>query len=64
MLFEDELGHLSGLVENFEKRWMGANLCSDWEGFISDLGSLLAVLRERVTRENEELYPLLAAPRE
>jgi hypothetical protein len=62
--FENELGHLNTLVEDFEKRWMGTNLCSDWEGFKTDIARLLNVLRERIARENEELYPLLMVQEE
>jgi iron-sulfur cluster repair protein YtfE (RIC family) len=62
--FEDELGHLNTLVEDFEKRWMGTNLCRDWEGFRTDIAQLFDVLRERIARENEELYPLLMVQEE
>jgi iron-sulfur cluster repair protein YtfE (RIC family) len=62
--FEEELGHLNTLVEDFEKRWMGTNLCSDWQGFRSDIGQLLEVLRERIAREDDELYPLLIVQEE
>ena len=59
--FQFELGALDKWVEAFESRWTGAAISSEWSTFCEELQDLLAAVRLRIERENDELYPLFEA---
>ena len=58
--FENEVGDLHDLQQEFDRRWTGARISTEWDSFGFDLRTLLGALRTRIGREDKELYPLLA----
>ena len=58
-VFQSELGHLSDQFERFVERWSSSMaIAASIEQFEYEAGMLFAALRDRIRRENDELYPL------
>lgn len=59
--FHEEMGGLRRELDEFLHRYRGRKeISADLPGFRSDCPRLLAALRQRIQRENVELYPLAA----
>lgn len=58
LALSDEMGGLAEAFVSYCDRWSASAIAADWAPYCSDSRSLIAVLTERITRENQELYPL------
>lgn len=58
--FRDEMGDLDAVLTTYANRWISGAIAADWPGFRRETNALLHALRRRATREDTELYPLLA----
>ena len=59
----EEHGALARHVRAFEQTWSADEIRRRWRDFTADLSDILDMVRQRIDRENDELYPLLdAAP--
>lgn len=60
--FQDEMGGLAGVYLDFAERWAtSAKIGADFARFQREARAVFAALGDRITRENEELYPLADA---
>ena len=58
--YVNEMGSLKSEVDALRKKWGSASaIQADPTSFIRELQWLFAALRERVKKENDELYPLV-----
>lgn len=58
--FSSEMEGIKGVFEGYKKKWMGPNAIeSGWAEFLSDTKGLIAALRARISKEDNELYPLV-----
>jgi hemerythrin-like domain-containing protein len=57
--FQDEMGGLTQRFEAYRKRWPGPlAIAKDPQGFVAETKAILDQLKNRISRENAELYPL------
>jgi hemerythrin-like domain-containing protein len=57
--FQDEMGGLTPRFEAYRKRWPGPlAIAKDPQGFIAETKAMLDQLKNRISRENAQLYPL------
>lgn len=58
--FVDEMGGIKSAVEAFSKTYGGATaIAAAPDAFVKGINDLFAVLRKRIKREDDELYPAL-----
>ncbi|MCA1660726.1 MAG: hemerythrin domain-containing protein [Novosphingobium sp.] len=57
--FSDEMGGLAAAFMNYAEKWGPIAIESDWPGYRRDTAAIAQPLMQRITRENQELYPLL-----
>ena len=57
--FSTEMGGLAQAFVDYMNAWNGATIGRDWAGFGAATKAVLTTLRERIRREEEELYPRL-----
>ena len=58
-VFRNELGHLGGQFERFIERWASSiAIAGALRQFEYEAGMLFAAVRDRIHRENRDLYPL------
>ena len=58
-VFQSELGHLSDQFERFVERWsLSDAIAASLDQFEYEAGMLFAAIRDRIRRENDELFPL------
>jgi hypothetical protein len=55
----EEHGALDRHIAAFEQAWGPEEVRRRWSGFSADIADLLDMVRLRIDRENDELYPLL-----
>ena len=58
-LFNEEMGGLAAAFMNYAEKWGPVAIERDWAGYCRDTAAIAQALSERITRENQELYPLL-----
>lgn len=56
--FKDEMGGLADAYNLYAQRWDAMSIQANWNGFQSETVDIIAALTSRITRENQELYPL------
>ncbi len=57
--FQDEMGGLTQRFEAYRKRWPGPlAIAKDPPGFVAETKTILELLKNRISRENAQLYPL------
>lgn len=57
--FHDEMGGLTQRFETYRKRWPGPlAIAKDPAGFVAETKAILGQLKNRIAREDAELYPL------
>jgi hypothetical protein len=57
--FQREMGGLTGTFDAYRRRWRGpVEIASDPAGFVAATAAILAALRQRIDREDEDLYDL------
>lgn len=62
LAFRDEMGGLAQIYLDFAGRWAtSAQISADFDRFRKEARTVFAALSERITRENEQLYPLADA---
>jgi hypothetical protein len=61
--FKDEMGGLSDVFTAYMRKWSDQQIASEWSTYCAETKSFLASLKDRVARENRELYPLITAAR-
>ncbi len=57
--FSTEMGGIANQFITHMQRWNGTAIKADWSGFCADTRALLLALRDRVRREERDLYPRL-----
>ena len=57
--FADEMGGLAAAHTAYVGKWPVTAIAADWHGFARDTRTVMGLLRQRITREDRELYPLL-----
>jgi hypothetical protein len=57
--FATEMGGVRPSVESFGRKWSENQLRANPAAFCDEARKLFAVLADRITRENTQLYPLL-----
>ena len=62
--FATELGGLADRFRDHSNRWSAAAIEHDWQGYRREASKLLICLRQRIIRENDELYPLFETARD
>jgi hemerythrin-like domain-containing protein len=55
----EEHGALGRHIAAFDRHWTGDEIRRRWPDFCADLADMLDMVRQRIERENDELYPLL-----
>jgi hemerythrin-like domain-containing protein len=58
----EEHGALDRHVAAFDEAWTPEAIRRGWPAFSADIADLLEMVRQRIERENDELYPLWDAP--
>lgn len=58
-MLREEHGALERHVAAFERDWTGDAIRRHWSCFRAELTDILVMVRERIDRENEDLYALL-----
>jgi hemerythrin HHE cation binding domain-containing protein len=58
-MFKDEMGGLAPVFIAYTEKWHAGAISEDWAGYCSDTRGILDALMNRLTRENQELLPLL-----
>ncbi len=56
--FQQEMGGLADAFSKHMARWTDQKIAGDWLGYSAEIKHILALLSQRIHRENEELYPL------
>ena len=60
--FQHEMGGIGAAFDAFTRRWgSSAAIAADFPAFKAESSAIFAALDHRITRENEELYPLADA---
>jgi hemerythrin-like domain-containing protein len=59
--FSDEMGGLASAFADYSRRWTTLTIESNWSGFRSETAEIIKALRQRIEREEAELYPLAMA---
>ncbi len=60
--FFEEMGQIGPAIAAFGETWLNSSaIVRDWDGFRAETNALFAALTDRITRENEILYPLADA---
>ena len=57
--FNEEMGGLATAFMDYAETWGPIAIESDWPGYCRDTALIAQALTQRITRENQELYPLL-----
>lgn len=57
--FRDEMGGLAPAFLAYSDKWNATTIAADWVSYCNDTRAILEALRNRLTRENRELLPLL-----
>lgn len=57
--FVDEMGGLAQAFTVYVERWDALSIESDWPRYQKESRGIIAALTCRITRENQQLYPLL-----
>lgn len=60
---EAEMGNLAGAFQDYSRRWDVAAAQRDWPGFCAATRQVMEALRERVRREERDLYPRVMVAR-
>ncbi|MDF0541135.1 hemerythrin domain-containing protein [Sphingobium sp. H39-3-25] len=56
--FQGEMGDLAGCFTDYMARWSDDRIAGEWPRFCEETREVMGMLVERITRENERLYPL------
>lgn len=57
--FSDEMGNITGVIKEYNQRWLlVSKIRQDPAGFCEQTAALLKALRNRIERENTQLYKL------
>lgn len=56
--FQTEMSGIKDVYIAFTKKWGKTAIANDTAGFAKDFSGIAAALAQRITRENNELYPL------
>lgn len=59
--FQDEMGSLAGTVVAYGRKWSASAISADPQTYITETRGVLAALKDRIDRENAQLYPLAEA---
>lgn len=60
--FFDEMGQIGPQFTAYTERWCSSAAIADgWPAFCNETAALFTALKDRIRRENEELYPLADA---
>lgn len=64
--FSQEMGGLAAAYLSYTSQWTAQRMAEDWPGFIADTRKIILALRQRILREERDLYPLIdeASPRQ
>lgn len=57
--FADEMGGLAAAYLDYANGWTAPRIEQDWAGFVADTRRIMRALRQRILREERDLYPLL-----
>lgn len=57
--FADEMGGLSAAYLDYANSWTPDRMMRDWRGFAADTRNIVLALRQRIMREERDLYPLI-----
>jgi hypothetical protein len=57
--FNTEMGGLAAAFMAYAEKWGSIAIANDWPGYCRETAAMAAALTERITRENQELYPLV-----
>ena len=57
--FRNEMGQMAPKVVTWGERWSSSRISSEPEAFIDETRGIFQVLKDRIEREERELYPLL-----
>lgn len=57
--FNDEMGGLAAAFMAYAEKWGPIAIENDWPGYCRETAAIAEALTKRITRENQELYPLL-----
>ena len=58
-VFSEEMGGLAATFMDYAEKWGPITIEQDWAGYCRDTALIARALTQRITRENQELYPLL-----
>lgn len=56
--FQTEMSGIKDVYVGFTKKWSKAAIAADTAGFAKEFAGIAQALAQRITRENNELYPL------
>ncbi len=56
--FQTEMSGIKDVYVGFTKKWSKSAIAADTAGFAKDFAGIAQALAQRITRENNELYPL------
>lgn len=59
--FAREMGGLAEAYLAYANGWTHNRILGDWDGFAADTRKIVRALRQRIEREERDLYPLLTA---
>ena len=57
--FKNEMGQMAPKVVTWGERWSSSRISSEPDAFINETRGIFQVLKNRIEREERELYPLL-----
>lgn len=57
--FSEEMGGLAEAFIAYMQAWNGGTIAADWAGFCAHTQTVMLALRERIRREERDLYPKL-----
>ena len=57
--FSHEMGGLAASFLDYVEKWSAKAIVGDWRGYCNDTTTISEALATRISRENEQLYPLL-----
>jgi hemerythrin-like domain-containing protein len=55
----EEMGGLAGAYAAHTDKWTAHSIASDWPGYCTETREILDALSRRISREDQELYPML-----
>lgn len=58
--FSRDMGGLATTYLDYAKKWTAERVFEDRAGFVAETRSVMLALRQRIVREERDLYPLLA----